>query len=119
MSIYHYYGDTRSIEKIWPVCVKYLDYLAGREDTEETVTYGIGDWVFYKTQTPTALTTTCYYYLDHLYMAKFAELIGKDGNRYAKKAEELKALINQKYFDQSKAIYANGSQAAQGVALYL
>lgn len=119
MSIYHYYGDTRSIEKIWPVCVKYLDYLAGREDTEGTVTYGIGDWVFYQTQTPTAFTTTCYYYLDHLYMAKFAELIGKDGNRYAKKAEELKALINQKYFDQSKAIYANGSQAAQGVALYL
>ena len=119
MSIYHYYGDTKSIEKIWPVCVKYLDYLAGREDTEGTVTYGIGDWVFYKTQTPTAFTTTCYYYLDHLYMAKFAELIGKDGNRYAKKAEELKALINQKYFDQSKAIYANGSQAAQGVSLYL
>lgn len=119
MSIYHYYGDTKSIEKIWPVCVKYLDYLAGREDTEGTVTYGIGDWVFYQTQTPTAFTTTCYYYLDHLYMAKFAELIGKDGNRYAKKAEELKALINQKYFDQSKAIYANGSQAAQGVALYL
>lgn len=119
MSIYHYYGDTRSIEKIWPVCVKYLDYLAGREDTEGTVTYGIGDWVFYQTQTPTAFTTTCYYYLDHLYMAKFAELIGKDGSRYAKKAEELKALINQKYFDQSKAIYANGSQAAQGVALYL
>lgn len=119
MSIYHYYGDTKSIEKIWPVCVKYLDYLAGREDTEGTVTYGIGDWVFYQMQTPTAFTTTCYYYLDHLYMAKFAELIGKDGNRYAKKAEELKALINQKYFDQSKAIYANGSQAAQGVALYL
>ena len=119
MSIYHYYGDTRSIEKIWPVCTRYLDYLAGREDTEGAVTYGIGDWVFYKTQTPTEFTTTCYYYLDNLYMAKFSELIGKDGSRYAKKAEGLKALINQKYFDQSKAIYANGSQAAQGVALYL
>lgn len=119
MSIYHYYGDTRSIEKIWPVCTRYLDYLAGREDTEGTVTYGIGDWVFYKTQTPTEFTTTCYYYLDNLYMAKFAELIGKEGSRYAKKAEGLKALINQKYFNQSKAIYANGSQAAQGVALYL
>ena len=52
-------------------------------------------------------------------MAKFAELIGKDGSSYAKKAEELKLLINHKYFDTSKAIYANGSQAAQGVALYL
>ena len=119
MAIYHYYGDTRSIEKLWPVCTKYLAYLAGREDAEGTVTYGIGDWVFHKTQTPTEFTTTCYYYLDNLYMAKFAELIGKDGSSYAKKAEELKLLINHKYFDTSKAIYANGSQAAQGVALYL
>ena len=80
MAIYHYYGDTRSIEKLWPVCTKYLAYLAGREDAEGTVTYGIGDWVFHKTQTPTEFTTTCYYYLDNLYMAKFAELIGKDGS---------------------------------------
>ena len=89
------------------------------QEAEGTVTYGIGDWVFHKTQTPTEFTTTCYYYLDNLYMAKFAELIGKDGSSYAKKAEELKLLINHKYFDTSKAIYANGSQAAQGVALYL
>lgn len=119
MTIYQYYGDTRSIEKMWPVCSKYLTYLAGRENEEGTVTYGIGDWVFYKTQTPTDYTTTCYYYLDNLYMAQFAALLGKDGSCYAQKAEELKTLINRKYFDPQKAVYANGSQAAQGVALYL
>ncbi len=52
MAIYHYYGDTRSIEKLWPVCTKYLAYLAGREDAEGTVTYGIGDWVFHKKHKP-------------------------------------------------------------------
>ena len=101
------------------VCSKYLTYLAGRENEEGTVTYGIGDWVFYKTQTPTDYTTTCYYYLDNLYMAQFAALLGKDGSCYTQKAEELKTLINRKYFDPQKAVYANGSQAAQGVALYL
>jgi len=56
------------------------------------------------------------------YQAKKAQY-DKDKEAYgklvAKKAEELKLLINHKYFDTSKAIYANGSQAAQGVALYL
>ncbi len=119
MAIYNYYGDTKSIETIWPVCEKYLAYLAAREDADGTVTYGIGDWVFYDTQTPTDYTTTCYYYLDNLYMSRFARLLGKDGAAYGKKAEALKAFINNHYFDAEKGLYANGSQAAQGVALYL
>lgn len=119
MAIYHYYGDTKSIETIWPVCEKYLAYLAARENTDGTVTYGIGDWVFYDTQTPTDYTTTCYYYLDNLYMSQFARLIGKEGAAYARKAEKLKTFINTRYFDAEKGLYANGSQAAQGVALYL
>lgn len=119
MAIYNYYGDTKSIETIWPVCEKYLAYLAAREDSDGTVTYGIGDWVFYDTQTPTDYTTTCYYYLDNLYMSRFARLIGKDGTVYAQKADSLKAFINGRYLDKEKGLYANGSQAAQGVALFL
>lgn len=119
MAIYNYYGDTKSIETIWPVCEKYLAYLAAREDSDGTVTYGIGDWVFYDTQTPTDYTTTCYYYLDNLYMSRFARLIGKDGTVYAQKADSLKAFINSRYLDKEKGLYANGSQAAQGVALFL
>ncbi|WP_306302144.1 alpha-L-rhamnosidase-related protein [Hoylesella saccharolytica] len=84
-----------ALKSYGPFARKYLDYLASREDKDGTVTYGIGDWVYYKTQTPTDYTTTCYYYLDHLYMARFANLLGKDGTKYAKKAEELKLLILQ------------------------
>ena len=52
-------------------------------------------------------------------MARFANLLGKDGTKYAKKAEELKLLIQKKYFDSTKYTYANGSQTAQAVALYI
>ena len=52
-------------------------------------------------------------------MARFAELLGRDGERYARKAAQLRELINTKYYDAEKGLYANGSQAAQGVALYL
>ena len=52
-------------------------------------------------------------------MAHFAKLLGKDGTRYQQKAEQLKALINKKFFDAEKGLYAGGTQASQAVALYL
>lgn len=119
MAIYDYYGDKQSIEKMYDTCQRYLAYLAAREDSDGCVTYGIGDWVPYKTQTPTEYTTSCYYYLDNMHMAKFADILGRDGSAYKAKAAKLRNLINTKYFDASKHSYANGSQAAQAVALYL
>lgn len=114
-----YYGDSRTIEKVYATCEKYLEYLRRRENEEGTVTYGIGDWVYYHTQTPTDYTTTCFYYWDQVLMARFSDLTGRDGTRYRMKAEELKVLINRKYFDAERAMYANGSQTAQAVALAL
>jgi len=114
-----YYGDTRAIHKVYDACEKYLEYLRNRENEEGTVTYGIGDWVYYHTQTPTDYTTTCFYYWDQVLMARFSDLTGHDGTLYRKKAEELKALINRKYFDAEQTRYANGSQTAQAVALAL
>ncbi len=119
MALYDYYGDKQSINRIYSTCERYLAYLATREDTDGCVTYGIGDWVPYKTQTPTDYTTSCYYYLDNLYMAKFSEILGYDGSIYKAKAKKLKGLINNKYFDSRKNIYSNGSQTSLAIALYL
>lgn len=118
-AIEKYYGDTRTIHKLYATCERYLQYLKNREDANGTVTYGIGDWVFYKAQTPTDYTTTCFYYYDNKLMAHFAEVTGNDPTPYLNKAQSLKEFINTKYFDAEKAIYANGTQAAQAVALGL
>jgi alpha-L-rhamnosidase len=118
-AVYNYYGDQRSIEKIYATCEKYLSYLKTRENADGYVTYGIGDWVPYKTQTPTEFTSACYYYLDYKLMAKFATLTGRDATPYANKAAALKNIINQKYFNAAQGIYANGSQTSLALALYL
>lgn len=65
-TLYNYYGDLRPVEKMWPVCARYLDYLATREEADGGVTYGIGDG-FFTTRRPrpttlrpaTITTTTC------------------------------------------------------------
>jgi alpha-L-rhamnosidase len=119
MKLYNYYGDLSAVKKMWPVGERYLRYLQTRENEDRTVTYGIGDWVYYKTQTPTDYTTTCYYYFDNRTMAQMARLLGYDARPYEEKAAYLLDLINRKYFHPDQLTYANGSQAALGVALYL
>jgi len=118
-ALYHYYNDQRAIARIYPTLVKYLNYLKNREDRTGLVTYGIGDWLPYKTKTPTTFTTSCYYYLDYSLMASFAQLLGKDATAYIQKAKRIKATINQLYFDSTKMSYANGSQTALALPLYL
>ncbi len=118
-AIYNYYGDTRSIEKIYPVAKRYLQYLAQREDEDGTVTYGIGDWCYYKTQTPTDFTTTCFYYYDNVLMARFASLLGHDSLPYEQKAAELRELINRKYYNPATAEYSIGKITAQALPLAL
>lgn len=117
-ALYDYYGDTKGIEMIYETAERYLEYLRARE-VDGTVTYGIGDWVPWKTRTPTDYTSTCFYYYDNVLMARFAEILGRDGSQYAAKAAQLRRYINEKYFDAANMTYANGSQNALAVALVL
>ena len=118
-ALYDYYGETRSIENLYPTMVKYLDYLKTKEVDGGYLNFGLGDWVFYKAQTPNEYTSTLYYYHDYVLMARFAKLLGKNATPYQQKAEQLKKLINNKFFNTETGIYANGTQTAQAVALYM
>lgn len=118
-ALYNYYGDTRSIEQLYPTMMKYLDYLKRMEKDGGLLDFGIGDWLSYHAQTPTDYTSTAFYYLDNRLMARFAKLLGRDATGYEKKAEALKRLLNEKFFHAENATYANGTQTAQALALYL
>ena len=49
-------------------------------------------------------------------MARFAELLGKDAAPYRQKADELKDLVNRKFFNPETGVYAEGTQTAQAIA---
>lgn len=117
-ALYKYYNDTQAIEKLYPTMRNYLDYLKTQEE-DGLLTYGLGDWVYWKSTTPNAYTSTAYYYLDHTLMAKFASLLGEDPTPYLEKAEALKKRINAQFFQEETGTYANGTQTAQALALYL
>ena len=112
-----YYNDTRAIETLYGTMARYLAYLAAREDADGTVTYGIGDWVYYDTPTPTDYTTSVFYYWMNVLMWRFSDMPGRDGSAYTAKAASLRDLINRRFFDPDRCRYANGSQASYAVAL--
>lgn len=117
-TLYKYYGDRSVIAQMWPVCEKYLEYIKTKE-TNEMLEFGAGDWVYYKTKTNNTYTSTAFYYLDNILMARFAEILGKDAAPYVTKAAKLRKLINDKFFDPQTSLYAGGTQTAQAVALAL
>lgn len=116
-ALMRYYGDTKAIETIFDTCDRYLDYLGRRLDPDGTVTYGIGDWLYYDTPTPTDYSTSLFYYWQNVLMTRFAGILGRDAKKYQEKAEFLKDLINKKHFNKETCLYGNGSQAGQGMAL--
>ena len=77
-ALYNYYGETRSIENLYPTMLRYLDYLKAKEKDGGYLTFGLGDWVYWKSTTNNTYTSTAYYYLDYTLMARFAGLLGKD-----------------------------------------
>ncbi len=118
-TLYDYTGDLRAVRRVLPACERYLAWLEGRLSAEGTISYGLGDWCPWETETPNEYTSTCYYYLMNRTMARFKTLVGEDGAAYAARAAQVRQTINGRWFDAEKAIYANGSQCALGLALYL
>lgn len=117
--LYNYYGDKRIIEQLHPYMEKYLDYLKTRESGDYMLAYGLGDWLTFEAQTPQEYTSTAFYYLDYTLMSKFAALLGKDATAYQEKAKKIKEKINEVFYDSNTYTYANGTQTAQALALYL
>ena len=117
-ALYMYYGDPYAIKEIYDTCERYLTYLNGKEE-DGCIRYGLGDWLSWKDQTPTDYSSTCFYYLCNKHMAQFARIAGKPATPYEEKAETIKQVINTRFFDAENATYANGTQTAQALAIYL
>jgi alpha-L-rhamnosidase len=118
--IYLYTGRTYAIKKHYNAMKKYVDYCSRMAD-DNIVSFGLGDWchVDKKRIVDVALTSTAYYYVDALLIAKFAELQGhtEDWRCYTELAAEIKKAFNKRFY-RGAGIYAKGEQTAMACALY-
>lgn len=118
-NIYLYYGDKTVIEKVWPMCERYLAYLKTREDADGLVSYGIGDWLTYDAKTPTEFTSALFYYYDYRIMKEFSFILNKESSSLIAKEESLRNAINKKYYNPETGVYASGTQTGQAAALFV
>jgi len=116
--LYQYRGDRRVLAEHYDRMKLYVDYLTSRAKSG-IVDIGLGDWVPAKTETPVAVTSTGYYYVDALIVSKAARLLGRssDAGRYADLAERVRQAFCKTFLKPDGTV-ANGSQTAQSCALY-
>jgi alpha-L-rhamnosidase len=116
--LYSYTGDTRVLAEHYGHMKRYVDYLT-RRSKNQIVDIGLGDWVPAKTETPVAVTSTGYYFVDALILSRVAHLLGQenDARTYADLAESIRRSF-QKQFIKASGVVANNSQTALSCALY-
>lgn len=116
--LYLYQGDTRVLKQHYPGMKRYLDYLMSRA-RDFIVDYGLGDWVPYKTETPVAVTSTGYAYVDCALMARIAGILGnaEDARKWAHLADQIREAFGRRFIQPDGSV-ANNSQTALSCALY-
>lgn len=115
-----YYGDSRLLRRHYEAHRRCVDFLTAKKAREGIVSNGISDWLFYKTETPVALTSTAYYYVCASIVAQSAELLGRvdEAAHYRQLARDIRGAFNGRFLDPATGRFANGSQTAQSAALY-
>jgi alpha-L-rhamnosidase len=118
--MYQYYGDKRILEEQYDGLKKYVEFLRSKTENGLLKYSYYGDWVAVE-KTPGSIVSSFYYYYDVKILGDIAKILGieKDAQAYAKLAEGIKATFHSEYFDPKTKNYANGTQTANTLALFL
>ena len=114
------YGDTRILQENYDGLKRYEEFLQSRaKDNVLRYSY-YGDWIAIR-HTPGALVSDSYYYYDTRILSDVAKILGKtsDATAYAKLAGEIKDAFNKEFLHADTGEYANGTQTAQTMPLFL
>ncbi len=118
-NVYLFYGDTKILEDNYANIKRYVDHI--QETYPSGLTdWGLGDWVPVKSRAPKELTSTAYYFADAAILSQIAGILGKDQDRdrYKALAQKIEKAFNDKYLDETTAIYGSGMQTELCVPLF-
>ncbi|MGI4787323.1 MAG: family 78 glycoside hydrolase catalytic domain [Janthinobacterium lividum] len=118
--LYRYVGDTRILERHFDPISRYVDYLASRTEDGVVPFDSLGDWLPWKMETPSTLTSTVYLYRDAQILAQAAQILGRTDAavKYAALAAKTKDAFNAKWLTPATSMYANASQTSQAMPLF-
>jgi alpha-L-rhamnosidase len=114
------YGDRRILRENYDGLKKYVGFLRSRAADNVFRFHREGDWVEI-VHTPGDYIADVWYYYDVSLFAKIAQVLGDstDAASYGQLAAEIKDALNRTFFDANTGNYANGTQTANAMALFL
>jgi len=118
--MYEQYGDRRILEENYDGLKKYVEFLRSKAPDNVLRYFYYGDWVAIE-HTPGELVSDAYYYYDVHLLSKIAGLLGQsaDAQTYAQLAAQIKDAFHREFYDAKRGVYANGTQTANTLALFL
>ena len=131
--LYQCHGDKRLVEHHCDRAKAWVDFI-GRELAEDNhiVTKGslgehmlpgreVGQWEFISKETPKDFIWTCFYHHNTRTLANMCRVLGKkeEEERYAKLAQEIRAVINKTWLESKTGHCATKSQTSEIIALAL
>jgi alpha-L-rhamnosidase len=118
--MYQYYGDTRVLEENYDGLRKYVEFLRSRAENGLVKFSSYGDWVAVE-KCPGSIISSFYYYYDTKILADAARVLGKtqDAALYDKLAADIRTAFNREYYDPRTGDYADGTQTANTLPLFL
>lgn len=118
--MYRYYGDSRILEEHYQSVKQYIEFLRSQAESDLLEFSYYGDWVAIE-KTPGNLVSSFYYYYDVILLQKMAERLGypAEAKAYMELVDQIKRAFHKKYYDSEAKSYANGTQTANTLALFL
>ncbi|MDD8027031.1 MAG: family 78 glycoside hydrolase catalytic domain [Acidobacteriota bacterium] len=118
--MYLYYGDKRILEEHYDGLKAYVEALRAKAENGLVKYSHYGDWVAID-KTPPAIVSSFYYYYDVRILADVAAALKRDAEArvYMDLAASIKTAFHAEYFDPKSNSYANGTQTANALALFL
>ncbi|MBQ8937379.1 MAG: family 78 glycoside hydrolase catalytic domain [Prevotella sp.] len=122
-----HYGDDSLIRRYYEPMKRYVDYLA-TQDSCYILDQGLGDWYDYADgkagfarNTSVRFCSTAHFYRWTRTLSEMADIIDHkaDAQRYSRRADSIKAAINDTFYDATTHQYDTGSQCANAIALDL
>ena len=113
-----YQGDTRLITRHYEHLKRYVDYLFLRTKNDVVPFDSLGDWLPWKTETSSQLTSTVMLFIDAQIVAKAARLKGLEGEaaQFEEIANRVKTALNRDFFQPSK--FSTMTQTALSLGVY-
>lgn len=114
--MYHYQGDQRLLAKHYEHFRRYVDLLSSKTEGGVVPFDSLGDWLPWKTETPSQLTSTVMLYVDAKIVAEAAKVQGNtaDASKYAALAASTKAAFAEHFIKDIGSL----SQTALSLAVY-